>query len=72
MMDGRLTKICVFSLMILGVCVLTHSVACEPMDCIPLGSSVMGFPRQEYWKGLPYPPLIFLTQTQGLNSHLLQ
>ena len=30
----------------------------------------MGFPRQEYWNGLPYPfPGIFLTQ--GLNPHLL-
>ena len=31
----------------------------------------MGFFRQEYWSGLPFPPLgIFLTQ--GLNLHLLQ
>ena len=30
----------------------------------------MGFSRQEYWSGLPCPPLgIFLTQ--GLNPHLL-
>ena len=30
----------------------------------------MGFPRQEYWSGLPYPsPRIF--PTQGLNLHLL-
>ena len=30
----------------------------------------MGFPRQEYWSGLPFPPLgIFLTQE--LNSCLL-
>ena len=25
------------------------------MDCSPLGSSVHGFPRQEYWSGLPFP-----------------
>jgi len=25
------------------------------MDCSPKGSSVMGFPRQEYWSGLPFP-----------------
>ena len=31
----------------------------------------MGFPRQEYWRGLPFPPLIFPTQTQGSNSRLL-
>ena len=26
------------------------------MDCSPPGSSVHGFPRQEYWTGLPCPP----------------
>ena len=72
MVDGRLTKICVFSLMILRVCVLTHSAVCDPMDCSPLGYSVHGISRQEYWRGLPFPPLIFPTQTQGSNSHLLQ
>ena len=25
----------------------------DPMDCSPPGSSVHGFPRQEYWSGLP-------------------
>ena len=25
------------------------------MDCSLLGSSVMGFSRQEYWSGLPFP-----------------
>ena len=24
----------------------------DPMDCSPPGSSVMAFPRQEYWNGL--------------------
>ena len=29
---------------------------CDPMDCSPPGSSMsMGFPRQEYWSGLPLP-----------------
>ena len=27
----------------------------ETLDCSPLGSSVMGFPRQEHWSGLPFP-----------------
>ena len=32
---------------------LTH---CDSMDCSPPGSSVsMGFSRQEYWSGLPFP-----------------
>ena len=26
------------------------------MDCSPPGSSVRGFPRQEYWSGLTFPP----------------
>ena len=25
---------------------------CDPMDVAPLS---MGFPRQEYWNGLPFP-----------------
>ena len=28
---------------------------CDPMDYNPPGSSVMGFSRQEYWSGLPFP-----------------
>ena len=28
---------------------------CDPMDCSPLDSSSMGFSRQEYWSGLPFP-----------------
>ena len=28
---------------------------CDPMDYSPLGSSVHGFPRQEYWSELPFP-----------------
>ena len=32
-------------------------ILCDPMDCSPPGSSMsMGFPRQEYWSGLPCPP----------------
>ena len=27
------------------------------MDCSPPGSSVHGIPRQEFWSGLPFPPL---------------
>ena len=28
---------------------------CDPMDCSPPGSSVVGFFRQEYWSMLPFP-----------------
>ena len=28
---------------------------CDPMDYSPPGSSVMGFSRQGYWSGLPFP-----------------
>ena len=27
----------------------------NPLDCSPLGSSVLGFSRQECWSGLPSP-----------------
>ena len=40
---------------------------CSPMDCSLPGSSAPGFSKQEYWSGLPCPPL----PTQGLNPHLL-
>ena len=41
--------------------------SCDSMGCSPPG---LGFPRQEYWSGLPFPtPGIFLTQ--GSNPHLL-
>ena len=30
---------------------------CDPTDCSLLGSLSMGFPRQEYWSGLPFPSL---------------
>ena len=39
-------------------CVLVlHSrlTLCNPLDCSPPGSSVHGFPRQKYWRGLPFP-----------------
>ena len=28
----------------------------DPLHCSPPGFSVMGFLRQEYWSGLPFPP----------------
>ena len=29
---------------------------CHPMDCSPQALLSMGFSRQEYWSGLPWPP----------------
>ena len=29
---------------------------CDPRDCSPPGTPSMGFPMQEYWSGLPFPP----------------
>ena len=41
-----------------------------PIDCNPPAPLSMGFPRQGYWSGLPFPsPEIF--PTQGSNLHLL-
>ena len=38
------------------VCMCAQSclTLCDPMDCSP--SLSMGFPRQEYWSGSPFPP----------------
>ena len=43
------------------VCVLSLEVTCptlcDPVDCSLPGSSVHGILGQEYWSGLPFPPL---------------
>ena len=31
------------------------TVVSDPMDCSPPGPLSMGFSRQEYWRGLPFP-----------------
>ena len=31
-------------------------ILCNSMDCSATSSSVHGFPRQEYWTKLPFPP----------------
>ena len=36
------------------------STLCNPMDCSSPGFSVHGILRQEYWRGLPCPPLRYL------------
>jgi len=42
----------------LSVRLVTQScpTLCDPMDCSPPGSSVLGISRQEYWSGLPFLP----------------
>ena len=32
-----------------------YPTLCDPMGCSPPGPLSMGFSRQEYWSGLPYP-----------------
>ena len=58
----------------LCVCVQSFPTLCDPMDCsLPETALSMGFPRQEYWSGLPFPsPLIFLTQGSTLPPALYQ
>ena len=34
---------------------LSRVQLCDPMNCSPLGSSVHGISKQEYWSGLPCP-----------------
>ena len=52
---------------------LSYSVVCDSLQLHGLqprqASLSMGFPRQEYWSGLPFPPLGDLTQ--GSNPCLL-
>ena len=39
-----------------GLVAKPHSTLCNPMDSSPQSSMAMGFSRQEYWSGLPFPP----------------
>ena len=44
--------------MVLRACLVTQSclTLCNPVDCITCQAPLsMGFSRQEYWKGLPFP-----------------
>ena len=34
---------------------LSRVLLCHPMDYSPPASLSIGFPRQEYWRGLPFP-----------------
>ena len=48
--------------MMFGMCVYAKSfqsclILCDPIDFSLPGSSIsVGFSRQEYWSGLPFPP----------------
>ena len=33
-----------------------YPTLCDPVDCSYQASPSMGFSRQEYWSGLPFPP----------------
>ena len=39
------------------VCCVLSPILCDPMDCVAPHQALlsMGFPRQEYWSGLPFP-----------------
>ena len=43
---------------------------CDPVTVAYQAPLTVGFPRQEYWSGLPLPSP-GLIQTQGSNLHLL-
>ena len=38
------------------MCAQSYLTHWDPLDCSPPGSLSMGFPWQEYWSGLPFPP----------------
>ena len=50
------------------MCAQSCPTLCDPMDQAPLS---MGFSRQEYWSGLPFPPWGDLCPpTQGSNPYV--
>ena len=53
------------------ICAQSCLTLCNSMDCSLPGSLSMGFSRQKYWSGLPFPtPRIF--PTKGLNPWILR
>ena len=42
-------------LIVIKRCILEFFTPCDPMDCSCQAPLSMGFPRQEYWSGLPFP-----------------
>ena len=40
---------------------------CDPMDYSPQAPLSMGFPRQDYWSGLPFPPPGDLPNPHGME-----
>ena len=44
---------------------------CNPMNVAHQAPLSMGFPKQEYWNGLPFPSPGDLPDPQGSNLHLL-
>ena len=54
----RPVSLMIFCLVCLCCCFLVSQMCltlCNPRDCSLPGSSVHGFPRQEYWCVLPFP-----------------
>ena len=43
-----------------GLVAKSCSDSCDPMDCAHQARLSMGFPRQEYWSGLPFPCPIYI------------
>ena len=46
------------------VYVQSCSALCGLMHCSLTGSSVLGISRQEYWSGLPFPPLGYFPNSE--------
>ena len=47
----------------------SYPTFCDPTDHSPPGSSTRGMPRQEYWSGLPCPPVLISLITSE-DDHL--
>ena len=67
------TKVCLVKAMVFSVVTYGYAAAaaaakslqlcltlCDPIDGSPPGSLSMGFSRQEYWRGLPFPSPVWI------------
>ena len=41
---------------------------CDPIDSSPPGSPSLGFSRQEYWSGLPFPSIPYVFYNPAHSS----
>ena len=64
---NRLSLVIYFLWLLSLICV---QLFCHIMDCTSQAPLLMGFSRQEYWGGFPFPPPGNLPRMEGNRTHI--